>query len=384
MTKLFTKIMAVILLLMLHIGSISAQTTVTWPLTATTLVAVDTPTGTGFTASDQTQSGINQLSWTGYGFDGAQNCERVKGNYLNGSTATALPTTFQTDCYVEYAVSATTGYNLTVTSIDMYIGGGGTTSIFAQILYSTDNFSTSTTLDAGGTAFGQNSATVISHKSFSGKSILVAAGNTIKIRVYPKYTGSASTGKYLINSNVKVTFTATPIITTPTISKTSGDNPATVMENYPLTPVVFNYINVADDANVISNWYTDNTYTTTTTAPSGLSIDKNTTAKTVTVSGTPALSTAGTYYYQLSVNEPSGNTVQGSVIVTPYVAPTPAITAPKANTQYVRAGETATAAFTISNGTGATVEGLPTGLSGSYSSGTYTISGTVECQCNTG
>jgi|GEM_PF-3244350 Putative Ig domain. len=377
MRKITFKLLFSLLVILANIMFANAQTTVTWLLAST--VNVDTPTGTGFTAANQTQSVLTGLSWTGFGYDGTA-CQRVKSTDATRS----LPLAFSADTYVEYAVSAATGYNLNVTAVDMYLGGGGTTSIYAQILYSTDNFATSTTLDAGGTALVSNDATHITHKTFAGLSIPVTAGNSIKVRVFPKNTGSASTSKYLINSNVKVTFTATPTITTPTISKTSGDNPATVMENYPLTPVVFNYINVADDANVISNWYTDNTYTTTTTAPAGLSIDKNTTAKTVTVSGTPALSTAGTYYYQLSANEPSGNSVQGSVVVTPYVAPTPTITAPAANTQYVRTGEATSAAFTISNGTGASVTGLPTGLTGNYSSGTYTISGTVNASVTPG
>ncbi|MFT3752628.1 MAG: hypothetical protein QM800_07035 [Paludibacter sp.] len=149
----------------------------------------------------------------------------------------------------------------------MYLGGGGTTSIYAQIKYSTDDFATSTTLNAGGTALQSNSATVIDTKTFSSLTIAVNAGSTLKVRVYPKNTGSASTTKYLINNNVSITFTSTSAITTPSIAKTSGVDPATVMETSAMVPVLYNYINVADDANVLSNWYTDNTYTTTTTTP---------------------------------------------------------------------------------------------------------------------
>ncbi|HET7734241.1 MAG TPA: T9SS type A sorting domain-containing protein [Paludibacter sp.] len=378
MKKTTFKLLAVILAVSLN-SSLIAQTTVNWPLSNTTAAPTNvapTPTsGTGFTAASQTQSVCNQLSWTGYGSDGQQTAQRVK----TADATRSLPSAFATDTYVEYAITAATGYNLSVSQIKMYLGGGGTTSIFAQIKYSTDDFATSATLDAGGTALQSNSATVIDTKTFSSLAVAVNAGSTLKVRVYPKNTGSASTTKYLINNNVSITFTSTPTITTPTIAKTSGADPASVMETSAMTPVVYNYINVADDANVLSNWYTDNSYTTTTTAPSGLSIDKNTTAKTVTVSGSPALATAGTYYYKLSVNETNGNSVQGSVVVTPYVTPTPSI-AGGANANFgLKPGAALTnIVYTIGNASDATVSGLPAGLSGTYNNGTYTISGTVD------
>lgn len=104
---------------------------------------------------------------------------------------------------------------------------------------------------------------------------------------------------------------------TPTVSLTSGNNPATAMATVEMTPVVFTYTDVENDNNVISNWYTDNTYFSITTSPSGLAISKDTEAKTVTVSGTPT--TVGTYYYKISVNEEDGNAIEGSVVVDPYV-----------------------------------------------------------------
>ena len=170
----------------------------------------------------------------------------------------------------------------------------------------------------------------------------------------------------------------------PSIALTSGTNPGSAMETVTMTPSVYTYSNVSSDANVLFNWYTDNTYSATTTAPSGLSIAQNTTAKTITVSGIPPSGSQETYYYQVSVNETGGNSINGSIVVSPYVAPTPSITGPNVNTQYVRAGETASAAITVNNSTGATVTGLPTGLSGNYSSGTYTISGTVNSSVTPG
>ncbi|MFT3752627.1 MAG: T9SS type A sorting domain-containing protein [Paludibacter sp.] len=69
----------------------------------------------------------------------------------------------------------------------------------------------------------------------------------------------------------------------------------------------------------------------------------------------------------------------GSVIVTPYVTPTPSISG-GANTNFSLKPGTALTniVYTIGNASDATVSGLPTGLTGAYSNGTYTISGTVD------
>lgn len=107
---------------------------------------------------------------------------------------------------------------------------------------------------------------------------------------------------------------------TPFVELTSGDNPAIAMETVAMEPIVFTYSNVTDAANVVYNWYTDNTYTATTNAPADLSITKDTDAKTVTVSGTPATGTAGTYYYKVGVNETNGNEIEASIVVSTFAA----------------------------------------------------------------
>jgi len=168
------------------------------------------------------------------------------------------------------------------------------------------------------------------------------------------------------------------IITSPTISLTSGDNPASAMQYLEMTPVVYTYAEVADDANVLFDWYTDNTYTTPASAPGGLSIAKDTDAKTVTVSGTPT--TAGTYYYKVGVDEEEGNEIEGSIVVEAYITPAPIITLTSGNNnQDVKAGTAiANIIYTIEHADGASVTGLPSGLSGAYDTGVYTISGTVD------
>jgi len=172
--------------------------------------------------------------------------------------------------------------------------------------------------------------------------------------------------------------------TTPTIARTSGSNPASAMETLAMTPVVYTYSNVTNDANVLADWYTDNTYATTTSAPGGLSINKNTTARTVTVSGTPT--TAGTYFYKVTVNETGGNFIEGVVNVSAYVTPAPLFTLTTGNNNQYPVKETAIAniVYTIAHSTGANTTGLPAGLAGVFDNGTYTISGTIAAEAATG
>lgn len=142
----------------------------------------------------------------------------------------------------------------------------------------------------------------------------IAKGKFVKIS-YCTGTSGGSTQ----NLNVSG-FDILPASTNPEIKLSTGQNPADVMETVAMEPIVFAYSNVNDAANVVYNWYTDNTYTATTTAPADLSITKDTEAKTVTVSGTPATGTAGTYYYKVGVNETNGNVIEASIVVSTFAA----------------------------------------------------------------
>ncbi len=180
----------------------------------------------------------------------------------------------------------------------------------------------------------------------------------------------------IVIDEIKITHEVASLI--PNISITSGANPASAMETLEMTPAVYTYTAVEDDANVLFDWYTDNTYTIPTTAPGGLSIAKDTDAKTVTVSGTPT--TAGTYYFKIIIDEEGGNEIEGSVVVEAYETPAPVITLTSGNDSQVLKAGTAIAdiVYTVQYADGSSVTGLPTGLSGSYDAGTYTISGTVD------
>jgi hypothetical protein len=177
-----------------------------------------------------------------------------------------------------------------------------------------------------------------------------------------------------VTSNVTGAF----IVSDP-VPNISGSSSASATVNSVMTPEVYTYSYVTDENNVIAEWYTNNSYTITTTAPNGLSLSKDTENNTVTLSGTPVPGVSGTYYYQLKVDEVGGNTINATLQVN---IPTPAINLSSAagtNAQTRKAGTAiVNITYTVTNASGATVSGLPTGLSGSYDSGTYTISGTID------
>lgn len=150
MNKITLKIFTALVAIFLNSCFLSAQTTVNWHLVKANTTFVTTASGTGYTAANQTYSNLSLISWTGYGSDGVQNAERVKGSF---ETATrSLLTAFDSTVYVEYAITAVAIYNLTVSQIQMYLAGDGISSVFAQIKYSSDDFATSKTLDEGSTA----------------------------------------------------------------------------------------------------------------------------------------------------------------------------------------------------------------------------------------
>ena len=267
------------------------------------------------------------------------------------------------------------------TAITVHGMSSGSTSnrTILQVSVSDTQTGTYTVLDDV-TAAGTKITSSISGNTNCGISkvtgLQIAKGQFVKISFCTGTSGGAT-------QNVNISgFDITPGAVTPQIQLTSGLNPASAMENALMIPVVYNYLNVADANNVTSNWYTDNTYITTSTAPSGLSLAKNTTDKSVTLSGTPATGTVGTYYYKVGINETNGNSIQGSVIVSAYTTPAPVFDSPATKNQAIKAGVAISdIVFNIQNATNATVTGLPAELTGTFvavdaQKGTFTISGT--------
>lgn len=93
--------------------------------------------------------------------------------------------------YLQFAVSPAANYNLTVTSVQFYIGWAGTTNhIYANVYYSASpTFATRTQL--GSTITLQNSAGVFTSFPLN---VVVNNGSTFYVRIYP-WDNAAATGK---------------------------------------------------------------------------------------------------------------------------------------------------------------------------------------------
>lgn len=155
------------------------------------------------------------------------------------------------------------------------------------------------------------------------------------------------------------TITVTPNVT---IALTSAPTTAaqTVCINAPITNIVYTTTNGATGATV-------------TGLPTGVS---GTFAGTdFTISGTPSV--AGTFNYTVTTTGGcSTDSESGTIIVNPDATIT--LTSPVATTNQTVCINTAIAniTYTVANGgTGATVSGLPTGVTGAFAGTTFTISG---------
>jgi len=119
------KLLVLFSALCLFFSILSAQTTVTWALS--TDKNPSQVSGTGFTANAQscTLTTPSTIDYTAKKIDGTTGAQRAKGTY----TSCILPTAYDPNSYLEYNLTATSGYNLTVSAISMNLGGSGTANI---------------------------------------------------------------------------------------------------------------------------------------------------------------------------------------------------------------------------------------------------------------
>ncbi len=140
------------------------------------------------------------------------------------------------------------------------------------------------------------------------------------------------------------------------LTLTSGSDDQTLCENNAITNIVYAVANGT---------------ATVTGLPTGVS--GNYVAGVFTISGTPTVS--GTFTYTVTT---SGLCVQTSAIGTFTVNPTTTLVLTSGSTTQTRCINNAISniVYTVGNGTGANVTGLPAGVTSSYAAGVFTISGT--------
>ena len=141
-----------------------------------------------------------------------------------------------------------------------------------------------------------------------------------------------------------------------TLTWTSGSDAQTLCENNAITNIVY---------------AVGNGTATVTGLPTG--VTGNYASGVVTISGTPTV--AGTFNYTVTT---SGLCVQTSATGTINVNPTTTLALTSGNTAQTLCVDNAmsTIVYAIGNGTGATVTGLPAGVTANYVAGVVTISGT--------
>ena len=191
--------------------SIYAQETASsiWPCTMESRVdtgdaispslAVNTGNVTGI---DQTSGNVDWRirSYSGTASGTSVTYQRWWPNDGNAAISWGNETAEVADRYVEFSLSPNSGYTFNLDSIQLYLLGGGTSNMRANIYYSTDGFTTRTQLNpqapTDGIILEQNSATDVVAYTYS-PVVQIDDNQSVSVRVYPFYAGSPSTSKYV-------------------------------------------------------------------------------------------------------------------------------------------------------------------------------------------
>ena len=111
--------------------------------------------------------------------------------------------------YVQFVVAPTSGNSFTVDSISIYLLGGGTSNIKVLMYYDKDAaFPSPTRITADTIALANSGSASPSRYAYS-IGTTVNSGQSLYIRIYPWYTGAASTSKYLITQLAVIKGTTT-------------------------------------------------------------------------------------------------------------------------------------------------------------------------------
>jgi len=262
-----------------------AQTaSATWPLTATTTLAV---TNVGnVTGTVETLNILQTGTYAGYDANGVATMQRLRINTIYGSGATAgwpaLQTTELSDVWAQFAASPNAGNQFHVASVSLTIAGSSSATMMANVYISTDpTFATATrtqiyTTPGTGlpvpTVAPTTAVPVII--SLTGIDILVADGQTFYVRVYPwnNNTSGITTGKYLSIQNVVISGTSNPNTPVTTAATSIHSTDFTANWNSSATATGY-YLDVATDAsfnNLVSGYSNKNVGNVTSATVSGL------------------------------------------------------------------------------------------------------------------
>jgi hypothetical protein len=195
--------------------------------------------------------------------------------------------------YVEYSVSPIAGKILTVTGVSIDFGDSGSTNTMkANIYYSTDGFATQNTLQSAFLLPKFSAAETWTQYSNSSLSIPVSESNSLKLRIYPWYSSTASTSKYLVQSNVKITGTISTASTQP-----------------------LDFLSLAGKADALGKTVDLNWSTTNEVNTKNFEIQKRTDADSfVTIGSIASKNTAGVHAYSFTDQSASSGTAYYRVL----------------------------------------------------------------------
>jgi hypothetical protein len=295
---------------------------------------------------------------------GGSNDEEVYGIAVDGSG----------NAYVT-GWTKSTDYDVTVGAFQTTIGGGAS-DVFVTKLCPGQNMSISLT-----SVPGTDNQTVCINSSLTNITYTTTGASGVNVTGLPGGVSDTYSGNTL-------TISGTPTVIGTfvyTVNPTGGgcgnaSKTGTIIVNPNNTINLSSGIGT-DNQNVCINSSVSNiTYTTsgaTGATYSGLpgGVSGSYSSGTITISGTPTVS--GTYVYTVDLTGGCGNvSTTGMITVNPnnVISLT---SAPASTNQTVCINSSVSnITYTTSGATGATYSGLPGGVSGSYSSGTITISGT--------
>jgi hypothetical protein len=204
--KLFQFIaLAVLLGLTTTLSFGQTAASVTWNCTVTDsvkpsaivgAVTADTVSGSNFYVRDYTGANNGPLGVTNM-------------RWWPGTGVSWGPETVPVDNrYIQFAITPTAGNSFTASSVSFWSAGGGTGSMKALLFASTDP--TFTTKTKVGDTLTLPHATNVGPAQFTNAmNVTATSGQTFFLRIYPWYTGAASTSKYVYTQLVIITGTTT-------------------------------------------------------------------------------------------------------------------------------------------------------------------------------
>ncbi len=296
-------------------------------------------------------------------------------NGATGATVTGLPTgvigTYSAGVFTISGTPSVAGtFNYTVTSA----GGCGAVTLNGQIII---NANASIVLSS---AVGTDKQTLCVNTSLVTIDYAITNGTNATVTGLPAgVSGVYTTGNFRITGTPTV-----PGTFSYTITVTGAGAAATATGTITVTPNATITLASATGTNVqnrcigtaitnIGYAVANATGASVTGLPAGLTGTYN--AGVFTISGTPTAS--GTFNYTITTaGDCSSATATGTITVTPNATITLAsATGTNAQTRCIGTAIT-NIGYAVANATGASVTGLPAGLTGTYNAGVFTISGT--------